>query len=178
MTAAAQVGRAAAWRCRILAAALAVAMAVASLCVAPAPRPAFAVEASEMLPDPAQEARARALSAQFRCLVCQNESLDESNAQLAHDLRLLSRKQIVEGRSDEEIRAFLVARYGQFVLMKPRFEPETLLLWLGPFVVLAGGGAAAFVLARRRKANLAAPLSREEQARLEALGADQGVDYQ
>jgi cytochrome c-type biogenesis protein CcmH len=135
-----------------------------------APRAALAVEASERLADPALEARARSLSAQFRCLVCQNESIDESNAELAHDLRVLIRQQVSAGRSDAEIRDFLTARYGEFVLLKPSFRKETFLLWLGPFLVL-GAGAAMIALARRRSGPMAleAPLSDAERARLENL---------
>jgi cytochrome c-type biogenesis protein CcmH len=133
------------------------------------PRPALAVEASEMLADPVLEARARALSAEFRCLVCQNESIDESGAPLAHDLRVLIREQLGAGRSDAEIREFLVARYGQFVLLRPRFGPETLLLWLGPFLILLGGAAMIWRSARLREASVDAPLSAEERARLVSL---------
>jgi cytochrome c-type biogenesis protein CcmH len=134
------------------------------------PRPALAVEANEMLADPALEARVRNLSAQFRCLVCQNESIDESNAELAHDLRVLIREQVRAGRSDAEIREFLTARYGQFVLLKPSFGKETYLLWLGPFLVLAAG-TLTIALARRRRSSVAleAPLSETERARLENL---------
>ncbi|MBW0005734.1 MAG: cytochrome c-type biogenesis protein CcmH [Hyphomicrobiales bacterium] len=141
--------------------------------VLPPLRPAFAVEANEMLADPALEARARTLSAQFRCLVCQNESIDESNAELAHDLRVLIREQVNAGRSDAEIRAFLIARYGEFVLLKPSFSKGTFLLWLGPFLVLAAG-AAMIALARRRRGSdaLEAPLSEAERARLENLRAE------
>jgi cytochrome c-type biogenesis protein CcmH len=133
------------------------------------PRPALAVEASEMLADPALEARARALSAELRCLVCQNESIDESGAPLAHDLRVLIREQLSAGRSDAEIREFLVARYGQFVLLRPRFEPQTLLLWLGPFLILLGGGAMIWRSACRREASVDAPLSADERAKLARL---------
>ena len=104
------------------------AMAVPGIIVSPV----LAVEADEMLADPALEARARALSAQFRCLVCQNELIDESNAELAHDLRVLIREQVSAGRSDAEIRAFLTARYGQFVLLKPGFGKRNLLSGSGP----------------------------------------------
>jgi cytochrome c-type biogenesis protein CcmH len=133
-------------------------------------RPALAVEANEMLADPRLEARARSLSAQFRCLVCQNESIDESNAELAHDLRVLIREQVKAGRTDAEIREFLTARYGEFVLLKPSFGKETYLLWLGPFLVLAAG-AAMIAFARRRRGSIAleAPLSDAERARLENL---------
>ncbi len=145
-------------------------MAVALAGILSSPRSACAVEANEMLSDPALEARARSLSAQFRCLVCQNESIDESNAELAHDLRGLIRQQVSAGRSDAEIRDFLTARYGQFVLLKPSFGSETILLWLGPFLVLAAG-AATIALARRRHGSVAldAPLSDAERARLENL---------
>jgi len=125
-----------------------------------------------MLPDPALEARARALTAEFRCLVCQNESIDESNAPLAHDLRVLIREQVTAGRTDAEIRNFLVARYGQFVLLRPRFEPETLLLWLGPFLVLVLGASLIVRSAYRRPTNTDAPLSDDERKRLAALGAE------
>jgi cytochrome c-type biogenesis protein CcmH len=138
-------------------------------CAALAARPALAVEASEMLADPALEARARALSAEFRCLVCQNESIDESGAPLAHDLRVLIREQISAGRSDAEIRDFLVARYGQFVLLRPRFGPETLLLWLGPFLILIGGAVVIWRSSRRREQSADAPLTAEERARLASL---------
>jgi cytochrome c-type biogenesis protein CcmH len=145
-------------------------MATAVPGVLPGLRPALAVEANEMLADPALEARARSLSTQFRCLVCQNESIDESNAELAHDLRVLIRQQVSAGRSDAEIRAFLTARYGQFVLLKPSFGKETFLLWLGPFLVLAAG-AAMIALARRRRGSVAleAPLSDAEKTRIENL---------
>jgi cytochrome c-type biogenesis protein CcmH len=137
-----------------------------------APRPALAVEASEMLADPALEARARLLSGEFRCLVCQNESIDESGAQLAHDLRVLIREQVSAGRSDAQIRDFLVARYGQFVLLRPRFGGETLLLWLGPFLILIIGAAVIGFAARRRSTGADAPLSADERARLENLHAE------
>jgi cytochrome c-type biogenesis protein CcmH len=139
-----------------------------------APLPALAVEANETLPDPALEARARALSAEFRCLVCQNESIDDSNAPLAHDLRVLIREQIKAGRTEAEIRDFLVARYGQFVLLRPRLDGETLLLWFGPFLILAIGAVIIAISARRRAAGADAPLSAEEKARLARL--DSGLD--
>jgi cytochrome c-type biogenesis protein CcmH len=127
-----------------------------------------------MLADRALEARARALSAEFRCLVCQNESIDDSGAPLAHDLRVLIREQLSAGRSDAEIRDFLVARYGEFILLRPRLSAQTLLLWLGPFVILAAGAAfIAFALHRRQGAT-DAPLTLEERARLESLEA--GLD--
>ncbi|MFI5015100.1 MAG: cytochrome c-type biogenesis protein [Hyphomicrobiales bacterium] len=135
------------------------------------PLPALAVEASEMLADPALEARARALTSEFRCLVCQNESIDESNAQLAHDLRVLIREQVKAGRSNAQIRDFLVARYGQFVLLKPRLDAQTLLLWLGPFLILGAGAIASVMGLRRARTRSAgeAPLTAAEKNRLAAL---------
>ncbi len=144
---------------------LAPAMLVAS-------RPALAVEASEMLADTALESRARALSSEFRCLVCQNESIDESNAPLAHDLRMLIREQVSAGQSDAQIRDFLVARYGEFVLLRPRFDGQTLILWLGPFLILSGGAIQIGLSARRRSRIADAPLSADERARLDRLNAE------
>ena len=128
---------------------------------------AAANDPAERLPDPHQEARARALFQQVRCLVCQNESIDDSDADLAADLRRIVRGQIRAGRSDAEIRAFLLARYGQFVLLQPRFSIDNLVLWTVPFVVVLGGGAV--MLMRRRRTPETAPLTAEELARLAAL---------
>lgn len=131
--------------------------------------PVQALEPSEMLKDPVLEARARALSAELRCLICQNQSIDESEATLAKDLRILIRERLTAGDSDQAIMDFVVARYGEFVLLKPRFSAETALLWLGPFfiVVIAAG----IMLIRRRGApaeGLAErALSPEERAKLE-----------
>jgi len=131
---------------------------------------ALAVQPDEVLADKALEARARALSTELRCLVCQNQSIDDSNAPLARDLRLIVREKLVAGESEDAILAFLVARYGEFVLLKPRFTMATALLWLGPFLVLLSGGIGIVLLARRRRvAENSAPLSADEQARLEAL---------
>jgi cytochrome c-type biogenesis protein CcmH len=132
---------------------------------------AGAVQPDEMLKDPAQEARARALSEQIRCLVCQNQSIDDSEASLAHDLRLLVRDQIRQGRSDAQIRDFLVKRYGAFVLLKPPFRASTLVLWLGPlFVLLAGAtGLVIYIRGRNRTTRPADSLSAEELARVERL---------
>jgi cytochrome c-type biogenesis protein CcmH len=128
--------------------------------------PGFAVQPDEMLADPALEARARALSAEFRCLVCQNESIDESNAPLARDLRILIRQRLTAGDTDEQVTDFLVGRYGEFVLLRPRFKPQTYLLWGLPFALLAV--IAAFLVGRGRRAGkgLESPLSAEEEARL------------
>jgi cytochrome c-type biogenesis protein CcmH len=157
---------------RILRLGLAAALVLAVMAgAAMRPRVALAVEASEMLADPRLEARARSLSGEFRCLVCQNESIDESNAQLAHDLRILIREQLSAGSSDAQIRDFLVARYGQFVLLRPRFDAETVLLWLGPFLVLAIGAVLIGLAARRRSGRTDAPLSEAERVALERLQA-------
>jgi cytochrome c-type biogenesis protein CcmH len=130
--------------------------------------PAHAVEPGEMLKDTALEARARALSQELRCVVCQNQSIDESNAPLAHDLRVLVRERLKAGDTDTQVLAFVAARYGEFVLLRPRFKPETLLLWLAPLLLLGGAGAY-LVRARRRNpasAGTPPPLSPEEQKRL------------
>jgi cytochrome c-type biogenesis protein CcmH len=127
--------------------------------------PAFAVQPGEMLSDPALEARARALSAQLRCLVCQNESIDESDASLARDIRLLIRERIVKGESNAEIRDFLVSRYGDFILLKPPFKASTLLLWISTPLTLALGGWAIYAASRRRPAPVAA-LTEDEERRL------------
>ncbi len=131
---------------------------------------AAAVQPDEMLSDPAAEARARALSRDIRCLVCQNQSIDESDAELARDLRLLVRERIRAGDSDPAIRDFLVARYGEFVLLKPRMSPRTWLLWFGPLLLLAAGAVGFAVYFRRRRAVPAdAPLDAAECDRLARL---------
>jgi cytochrome c-type biogenesis protein CcmH len=136
-----------------------------------APLLARAVEPEEMLSDPHLEARARAISAGLRCLVCQNESIDESNAALAHDIRILVRTRLLAGDSDQQIRDFLVSRYGNFILLKPPFEPGTYLLWLAPILVLGGGAVAIFLNGRRKTPAALPPLSASEEARLAALVA-------
>ncbi len=130
--------------------------------------PAFAVEPDEILKDPALEARARELSAEFRCLVCQNQSIDDSDAPLARDLRQLIREHLVKGETDAEIVGYVTGRYGDFVLLKPRFDARTLLLWVAPFVVLLGGIIA---LWRRRTPSAAPelPLSEAEKTELSKL---------
>jgi cytochrome c-type biogenesis protein CcmH len=137
--------------------------------------PAAAVQPGEMLKDQALETRARKLSQELRCVVCQNQSIDDSNAPLAQDLRLLVRERLNAGDSDDQVLAFIVARYGEFVLLRPRFKPETLLLWLAPLLLL--GGAAVVILRARAGAPAApgpvAPLSPEERRRLDdLLGGD------
>jgi len=137
--------------------------------------PAWAVLPSEMLDDPVLEARARALSQDIRCLVCQNEPIDSSNADLAHDLRVLVRERLVAGDSDDQVKSYLVARYGDFVLFNPPMKPETYLLWFGPalLVLLGGGGVVAYYARRRRNpAAGPAPLSTDERQRLERALAD------
>ena len=138
-----------------------------------APASASAVQPDEVLDNPVLEARARALSTELRCLVCQNQSIDDSAAPLARDLRLLVRERLKDGDSDEAVKSYLVARYGDFVLLKPPFEPRTLLLWLGPPAVLAMGSLA-IVLGRRkaRHGSDPKPLDVAEQARLAALTGD------
>ncbi len=129
--------------------------------------PALALTPDELLKDPALEARARAISAELRCLVCQNQSIDDSDAPLAHDLRKLVREQITAGKTDAETMDFIVARYGEFVLLKPRFAASTMLLWATPFVVLLLAGGA--LLMRRRPPAPAPekPLSDAERAALQ-----------
>ncbi|HWM84162.1 MAG TPA: cytochrome c-type biogenesis protein [Pseudolabrys sp.] len=133
--------------------------------------PAFAVQPDEMLKDPALEARARALSRDLRCMVCQNQSIDDSDAPLARDLRLLVRERLTAGDSDRQVIDFLVARYGDFVLLRPPFTSHTLLLWLSPLLVLLAGIAELVWLRRRRvvQGAPAAPLSAEEQRRVSEL---------
>ncbi|MBK8458416.1 MAG: cytochrome c-type biogenesis protein CcmH [Phyllobacteriaceae bacterium] len=130
--------------------------------------PAFAVSPEEVLADPALEARARAISAELRCLVCQNQSIDDSDADLAGDLRRLVRERLLSGDSDEEVIAFLVSRYGEFVLLKPQFSNRNLLLWATPAIALLAGGAFALFAARRRKPAPTA-LTPEESAALDDL---------
>ena len=141
-----------------------------------APVRAFAVQPDEVLADPALEARARVLSKELRCMVCQNQSIDDSDAPLARDLRLLVRERISAGDSDSQVIDFLVARYGEFVLLKPRFERQTLLLWLLGPVLLLGGGLALWLQIRRRSRHGAdvpmPPLTPDEKARLAALMSD------
>jgi cytochrome c-type biogenesis protein CcmH len=137
---------------------------------------AIAVEPNERLADPTLEARARAISKELRCLVCQNESIDDSNAALAHDLRVLLRERLAAGDSDQGVRDFLVSRYGQFVLLRPPVEPATYVLWFLPFAVLALGAAGIAVYLRRRAAGEPAPtpLDDSERRRLARLLKEDG----
>ena len=137
--------------------------------------PVFAVQPDEVLKDPALEKRAREISAGLRCLVCQNQSIDDSDAQLAKDLRLLVRERLVAGDTNQQVEHFLVQRYGEFVLLKPTFGTHTLLLWLTPALVLILGGIGAYA-AMRRRPRPAAALDDEEQTALEdLLKRDQGA---
>jgi cytochrome c-type biogenesis protein CcmH len=142
----------------------------AALLLAVGGPPAYAVEPAERLADPALEARARNLSKELRCLVCQNQSIDDSNADLAHDLRVLLRQRLVAGDTDQQVLDYLAARYGVFVLLDPPFEPATYLLWLAPpILVLLAGGVLVF-RSRRRRPDPALPvLTEEERARAATL---------
>ena len=136
---------------------------------------AFAVQPDEIMADPAKEARARDLSRELRCMVCQNQSIDDSEAPLARDLRLLVRERIAAGDSDNQVMDFLVARYGEFVLLKPRVNQHTLVLWLLPPLALAGGGLALWLHNRRRQKSAGdgdpslLHLTEEEEARIDRL---------
>ena len=134
-----------------------------------APSLARAVQPDEILPAPKLEARARAISAGLRCLVCQNQSIDDSKAELARDLRLLVRERLKLGETDEQVRAFLVNRYGNFILLKPPLDWETAFLWGMPALVLAAGGITLLFGLRRLQSASAAPLSQAERDRLAAL---------
>jgi len=135
--------------------------------------PARAVLPGEVLADPVLEARARALSAELRCMVCQNESIDDSDADLAHDLRVLVRERLAAGDSDAAVLDYVVARYGEFVLLKPRLSARNALLWGTPALILLIGAGATFAAFHRRRraaaAGRAAPLTPDEEAALAAL---------
>jgi cytochrome c-type biogenesis protein CcmH len=152
-----------------------IAVSIVALMMAFAASNARAVQPDEIMPDPAKESRARDLSRELRCMVCQNQSIDDSEAPLARDLRLLVRERIAAGDSDAQVIDFLVARYGEFVLLKPRLSPHTLLLWLLPPLALAGGGLALWAHGRRRSKTAASEdqalfkLTPDEEARLEQL---------
>lgn len=140
-----------------------------ALCAAPA----LAVQPAERLDDPALEARARAISQELRCLVCQNQSIDDSDAPLARDLRVLVRERLAAGDDDDAVFDFVVARYGDFVRLRPPFRADTLILWLGPAAVLLAGGVLALSVLRRRRHAADAPLSAAEEADLaRILGED------
>ncbi len=130
--------------------------------------PASAVQPGEVLADPALEARARSLSSELRCMVCQNQSIDDSDAELAHDLRVLVRERLSAGDTDEQVLEFVVARYGEFVLLKPRFSQRNALLWGTPVLLLVAGGIFIVVAGRSRR-KVTPKLSDEEAAELDRL---------
>jgi cytochrome c-type biogenesis protein CcmH len=137
------------------------------------PMAALAVQPDEVLSDPALEARAREISRNLRCVVCQNQSIDDSDAPLARDLRLLVRERLKAGDSDAQVYDFLVARYGDFVLLRPPVKPSTWLLWFGPAIVLVLGGIALVVWFRRRKVAVEpSPISEQERAQVSRLLED------
>ncbi|MBT9384461.1 cytochrome c-type biogenesis protein CcmH [Pseudooceanicola sp. CBS1P-1] len=133
--------------------------------------PAFAVQPGEMLSDPNLEARARDISAGLRCLVCRNENIDDSNADLAHDLRVLVRDRLKAGDTNQQVVNYIVDRYGEYVLLKPPMKGANWLLWgAGPVMLLAGLGiGAVFIRRRARTPEEAQPLSAEESARLDDI---------
>lgn len=146
------------------------ALAILALCLAPLA--AGAIQPDEVLDDPALEARAREITRELRCVVCQSESIDESNAEIARDLRLLVRERLVAGDDDAEAIDFIVERYGEYVLFRPRFSAANAPLWFaGPVLLLLGGGLAFFFVRRRSRAEapVRAPLSPAEQARLKSI---------
>ncbi|MCM2455542.1 cytochrome c-type biogenesis protein CcmH [Rhizobium sp. CG4] len=132
--------------------------------------PAMAVLPDEILSDPVLEERARNLSAQLRCMVCQNQSIDDSNAELARDLRVLVRERLVSGDSDQDVIAYVVSRYGEFVLLKPRFSARTVLLWGAPILLTLAGVTSLLVFARRRNTlPTQQKLSSDEEAKIRSL---------
>ena len=144
-----------------------------TLALAPA---AFAVGPDEVLADPVLEQRARDISAELRCLVCQNQSIDDSDAELARDLRILVRERLVAGDSDDQVRQYLVDRYGEFVLLRPRMEARTLILWFAAPGLLAVGLIVLVVIARRRRQTALPPdLTPEEQAALDRLAEQESA---
>ncbi len=144
--------------------------AVALLAALALAGPAFAVAPGEQLADPALEARAVALSRELRCLVCQNQSIEDSDAELARDLRLIVRERLTAGDTDAQAKQYVVKRYGDFVLLRPPVKGSTLALWLGPFVLaLAGAAAIGAYLRGRRPVAVAPPLDLDDEARVDRL---------
>ena len=131
--------------------------------------PAFAVNPDEVLGDPALEARARDISAELRCMVCQNQSIDDSDAELARDLRIVVRQRLVAGDSDEDVLKYVVSRYGEFVLLRPSFNWRNALLWLTPAFLLAVGGVVAWRAVGRRAAAARTALSADEEKELKRV---------
>ena len=156
--------------------------AVATALVLAGAPAAYAVQPDEIMTDPAKEARARELSKELRCMVCQNQSIDDSDAPLAKDLRVLVRERLAAGDSNSQVLDYLVARYGEFVLLRPRLEWHTLMLWLLPPLALLGGAFGLWRYSRKRSAaapeiaTAAPPLSADEQARLDRLMAGNASD--
>ncbi|MGK9050167.1 cytochrome c-type biogenesis protein [Neorhizobium petrolearium] len=147
-----------------------IALALALILAILTPLPALAVNPDEVLSNPVLEQRARNLSAQLRCMVCQNQSIDDSNAELARDLRVLVRERLTNGDTDQQVIDYVVSRYGEFVLLKPRFSVKTAILWATPILLLLIGAIAIFVFIRTRPSSRAvAVLSAEEQARIDEL---------
>ena len=145
-------------------------LATAFLCLLCLSAPSLAVQPDEVLDDPVLEERARALSQDLRCVVCQNENIDSSNAPLARDLRIVVRERLVAGDSDEQVLDYVVARYGEFVLFRPRFEGRTIVLWLTPLLAVVLGGVLLFAFFRSSSAsNKVEPLSEDEKAKLKAI---------
>jgi cytochrome c-type biogenesis protein CcmH len=130
--------------------------------------PALALQPDEVMKDPQREARARVIGKELRCPQCQNQSIDDSDAPLARDLRLLVRQRLAAGDSDRQVKDYIVARYGTYVLLKPPFEPATYLLWFGPMLLLGAGGIAVLAWYRRRPLETS-PLTDDERARLKSL---------
>ncbi len=135
---------------------------------------ALAVEPNEILKDPVLEKRARAISKRLRCLVCQNQSIDDSNAGLARDLRVLVRERLTKGDSDQAVVSFIVARYGDFVLLRPPVKPTTYVLWFAPGLILLLAGLGTGVFLRRRRIAVTAPLSEDERKRLKSILGEGG----
>ncbi|CAN5335802.1 hypothetical protein BH09PSE2_BH09PSE2_15320 [soil metagenome] len=152
--------------------------AVAAALFLLAARPALAIEPEEQLKDPRQEARARSIERELRCVVCQSETIDDSSAPVAKALRTLVRERITAGDDDKAVMGAVTTRYGDFVLLKPRFSPLNAALWLGPFLILVLGAGAAFVFVRRNGAQAEAPvpLSAAEEAELARVLAEPSSD--
>ena len=150
-----------------------IAFVLAHIIASPLVSVALAVQPDEMLPDPRLEQRARAISQELRCMVCQNQSIDDSDAPLAKDLRVLVRERLKAGDSDPQVIDYMVARYGEFVLLKPRLSWQTVVLWLTPAIVLLAGGLGLLIALRRRRALSAAaappPLTPDEERKLAEL---------
>ena len=134
--------------------------------------PVLAVLPSEQLADPKLEARARTISQELRCVVCQNQTIDDSDATLAHDLRLIVRERLRAGDTDEQVKAYVVHRYGAYVLLRPPLEPATVLLWFGPPIVLIAGIAGSWIYLRRRRQTRQAILTKDEEMALARILAE------